>query len=37
VLQECREACGGMGFLSANKIGVMVYDTNVDVTFEGAR
>jgi hypothetical protein len=35
VLQECREACGGMGFLAANKIGPMITDTNVDVTFEG--
>lgn len=35
VLQECREACGGMGFLAANKIGPMIADTNVDVTFEG--
>jgi hypothetical protein len=37
VLQQCREACGGMGFLAANKIGPMITDTNVDVTFEGAR
>jgi hypothetical protein len=35
VLQQCREACGGMGFLAANKIGPMITDTNVDVTFEG--
>ncbi|GBF88240.1 hypothetical protein Rsub_00952 [Raphidocelis subcapitata] len=35
VLQHCREACGGMGFLSSNRIGNMLNDTNVDVTFEG--
>ena len=35
VLQQCREACGGMGFLAANKIGPTITDTNVDVTFEG--
>eukprot|EP00889_Picochlorum_renovo_P002955 jgi/Picre1/29985/NNA_005361.t1 len=33
--QECRECCGGMGFLAANKIGPMLNDMNVDVTFEG--
>lgn len=31
-----RQACGGMGFLAANKIGPMICDMNVDVTFEGA-
>jgi acyl-CoA oxidase len=35
ILQECRECCGGMGFLAANKIGPMLNDMNVDVTFEG--
>ena len=35
ILQDCRECCGGMGFLSANKIGPMLNDMNVDVTFEG--
>ncbi|KAI8467025.1 MAG: acyl-CoA dehydrogenase/oxidase C-terminal [Monoraphidium minutum] len=35
VLQECREACGGQGFLASNKIGPTITDTNVDVTFEG--
>ncbi|GAB4820084.1 hypothetical protein N2152v2_007130 [Parachlorella kessleri] len=35
ILQDCREACGGMGFLAANKIGPMLNDMNVDVTFEG--
>lgn len=34
-LQDCRECCGGMGFLSINKIGPMCNDMNVDVTFEG--
>eukprot|EP00798_Chlamydomonas_sp_ICE-L_P021822 gene21822-28848_t len=34
-LQNCRECCGGMGFLSANKIGPLLNDMNVDVTFEG--
>mmetsp|Transcript_16598 Transcript_16598/g.41454 ORF Transcript_16598/g.41454 Transcript_16598/m.41454 type:complete len:641 (-) Transcript_16598:685-2607(-) len=34
-LQDCRECCGGMGFLSVNKIGPMANDMNVDVTFEG--
>lgn len=37
VLQECRESMGGQGFLASNKIGPMITDTNVDVTFEGAR
>ncbi len=31
----CRECCGGMGFLAANKIGPMKTDMDVDVTFEG--
>lgn len=35
-LQDCRECCGGQGFLAINKIGPMLTDTNVDVTFEGA-
>ncbi|KAA8493504.1 Acyl-coenzyme A oxidase 3, peroxisomal [Porphyridium purpureum] len=34
-LQDCREACGGMGFLSENQIGPIMTDMNVDVTFEG--
>lgn len=35
ILQDCRECCGGMGFLAANRIGPMLNDMNVDVTFEG--
>eukprot|EP00878_Enallax_costatus_P012127 GHUV01012661.1.p1 GENE.GHUV01012661.1~~GHUV01012661.1.p1 ORF type:complete len:588 (+),score=146.06 GHUV01012661.1:142-1905(+) len=35
ILQNCRECCGGMGFLAANKIGPMKTDMDVDVTFEG--
>lgn len=35
VLQDCRETMGGMGFLSANRVGPMSNDMNVDVTFEG--
>lgn len=34
-LQQCRECCGGQGFLAINKIGPMAVDTNVDATFEG--
>lgn len=34
-MQACRECCGGMGFLSANTIGPLSTDMNVDVTFEG--
>eukprot|EP00775_Hariotina_reticulata_P009656 gene9656-9816_t len=34
-LKNCRECCGGQGFLSANKIGSMKTDMDVDVTFEG--
>jgi acyl-CoA oxidase len=35
-LQECREACGGQGFLASNRIGVLRADTDVFTTFEGA-
>ncbi|KAK9843434.1 hypothetical protein WJX81_002331 [Elliptochloris bilobata] len=35
ILQACREACGGQGFLAANKIGPLKSDMDVDVTFEG--
>lgn len=34
-LQECREACGGMGFMAANRIGPLMNDSNIDVTWEG--
>jgi hypothetical protein len=29
------QCCGGQGFLSENKIGTLLNDMNVDVTFEG--
>jgi acyl-CoA oxidase len=35
-LQVCREACGGHGFMFANRIGVLRADTDVFTTFEGA-
>lgn len=35
ILQDCRECCGGMGFMASNRIGPMLNDMNVDVTFEG--
>lgn len=35
LLLPCRECCGGMGVLAANKIGPMKNDMDVDVTFEG--
>jgi len=35
ILQACRECCGGMGFLAANRIGPLKNDMDVDVTFEG--
>ena len=34
-LQECREACGGQGFLAANRIGVLKTDSDIDLTWEG--
>ena len=34
-LQECREACGGAGYLSVNRIGPLEDDTDVFTTFEG--
>lgn len=35
VMQDCRECCGGMGVKADNRIGPMMNDQNVDVTFEG--
>ncbi len=34
-LQECREACGGKGYLSENRIGSLKADTDIYTTFEG--
>jgi len=34
-LQECREACGGKGYLFENRIGTLKNDTEIYTTFEG--
>lgn len=34
-LQECRECCGGKGYLSANRIDALKNDTEIYTTFEG--
>jgi len=34
-LQECREACGGKGYLSENRIDRLKNDTEIFTTFEG--
>ncbi len=34
-LQECREACGGKGYLSENRFAALKADTDVFTTFEG--
>ncbi|HVK28586.1 MAG TPA: acyl-CoA dehydrogenase [Nocardioides sp.] len=35
VIQECREACGGAGYLSVNRFTALKADTDVFTTFEG--
>ncbi len=35
IIQECREACGGAGFLAENRLVGLRHDLDVYVTFEG--
>ena len=35
LFQECREAVGGMGYKTANRIGYMRSDHDIVATFEG--
>jgi acyl-CoA oxidase len=35
ILQECRESCGGKGYLSENRIDSLKNDTEIYTTFEG--
>ncbi|MEU5284352.1 acyl-CoA dehydrogenase [Streptomyces sp. NPDC020755] len=35
VIQECREACGGAGYLSVNRFAALKSDSDVFTTFEG--
>jgi acyl-CoA oxidase len=34
-IQECRESCGGMGYLKGNRFAALKADTDVFTTFEG--
>ena len=35
VIQECREACGGQGYMSVNRLDALKADSDVFTTFEG--